>query len=259
MVIKEYLKLLRKYKTGIALSGGGARGIAHMGVLKALNEEGIYPEVIAGVSAGAIAGAFYADGKDPDEVLEIFKKNKIYSFVSLTVPKTGLMRISGMREMLKKNLNARRFEDLKIPLYVAASELETGKLEVFHQGELVERIIASSSIPILFTPAHLDGKTYVDGGVFQNLPVDSIAKKCRKMIGVHVNPPTEESNFNSLFRVAERTFHLSFATDVDRSKEKCDLFIEPQGLKEYGLLAVSKAQEIFDIGYHETKKILQED
>ncbi len=256
--MKSILKKFRKYKVGIALSGGGARGIAHLGVLKALHEADIYPEVISGVSAGAIAGVYYADGKSPDEILKIFTTHNLFNFVSFSIPRTGLMRISGLSATLEKTLNASSFEELQLPLYVAATDLNEGKLVLFSEGELIHRIVASSSIPVLFSPAQIDGKSYVDGGVFQNLPVEPLENYCKKVIGVHVNPHTRVNHFTSLFKIAERSLQLTFATSVEANKQKCDLFIQPDGLWKYRILDVGKAQEIFDVGYYETKEMLEQ-
>jgi NTE family protein len=94
---------LKKYKTGIVLSGGGARGFAHLGVLKALNDAGIYPDVIAGTSAGALVGVLYADGYTPDEILKIMNTTSKLHYIRPTVPREGLLQISGIERILNEN------------------------------------------------------------------------------------------------------------------------------------------------------------
>jgi len=131
-----------KIKVGISLSGGGVRGIAHLGVLKALNENDIFPEIVSGVSAGALVGVFYCDGYKPEEILQIFRKTHFFNFARLTVPRTGFMTMYKVEKILKEKIRAKKFKDLKIPLTVAASNLNDGIIEYFSEGDLIDKIIA---------------------------------------------------------------------------------------------------------------------
>ncbi|MEA3318037.1 MAG: patatin-like phospholipase family protein, partial [Bacteroidota bacterium] len=240
---------LKKYKCGIILSGGAARGFAHLGVLKALNENNIYPDVISGVSAGALVGAFYADGYSPDEIFEIFSKNSVFDFVKVAIPINGLLSSKDLNKVLRKNLRAEKFEDLKMSLTVAATNLNKGELKYFNSGELIQSLVASSSIPILFQATKIENELYVDGGVFDNLPIEPLENKCKKIIAVHINPIGYEDDINGIISVAARSFHLAVGAVVNNVKQNVDLFIEPDELKNYNLMSVKKAKEIFDIGY----------
>ncbi len=254
----NFLQRRKKYKIGIVLSGGAARGFAHLGVLQALNEANIYPEVISGVSAGAIVGAFYADGKKPIDVVKLFQGKRFKEMVSFNLRRNGLLNISGLRKFMKENLNTQNLEDLKIPMLVGATNMRTGKSDYFHKGDIIDIVMASSSIPVLFQTATVDGEVYMDGGIVDNLPVEPIRDKCRIIIAVHVNPIGEETDFKGIVKVAFRSFHLSVAAGIPLKKDNVDIFIEPLKLKDYGLLDLSKAQEMFDIGYDYTKKIIKE-
>ncbi len=247
----------QKYSVGIALSGGGVRGFAHLGVLKALNEKGIYPEVIAGTSAGALAGIFYADGYSPEESFEIFYHNSLFHFTQVAIPNKGLLSMEKVSKILKKTIRANTFDELKIPLYVATANLNDGVIEYFHQGSIIDKVIASACIPVLFKPQIIDGKTFVDGGVFDNLPLEPIKDQCKKLIGSHVNPTGKEKNLDSIFRIGERAFHLTVDTISKEKKELCDLFIEAAGLCNYGMFSLDKGREIFETGYKVTKNILE--
>ncbi len=247
----------KKYNTGIALSGGGVRGFAHLGVLKALNEHDIYPEIISGTSAGAIAGVFYADGYSPEESFEIFYNNSLFHFTQVSIPNKGFLSMEKVSKILKKTIRAKTFEELKIPLYVAASNLNDGEIEYFHQGKIIDKVIASASIPVLFKPQIINGKTFVDGGVFDNLPIEPIKNQCEKLIGSHLNPLEKEENLDSIMKIAERTFHLSVGAKLKEKKEVCDLFIEAEELRNYGMLGLDKGREIFEAGYKITQKILK--
>lgn len=246
----------KKYKTGLVLSGGSARGFAHLGALKALEESGIFPDIISGTSAGAIVGAFYADGYKPEEILEILTHKKIFEYFRITLPKTGLFRVAGLIEILKKNLRSKTFDKLSIPLIVTVTNLSKGIPEYFHSGELVDILVASASIPVIIEARKINGDLYADGGVMDNLPVGPLLNKCRKMVGVHANPVIKMSNLKGLMHLAERSFHLAIATEVERKKSLFDYYIEPQKLGNYGLFDIRKGSEIFRIGYEATRKVL---
>jgi NTE family protein len=251
------VKRNKKYKTGLVLSGGGARGFAHVGALQALNEAGIFPDVISGVSAGAIAGALYADGHTPEEILHLFSETKIYKYLEIIIPKRGLLKMTGLSKIISKNLKAKTFEDLAIPLFVAATDLNNGKCVYFDKGDLLKPVLASATVPVLFCPVRIGNKIFVDGGVLNNFPVEPLVNKCENIIGIHVNPFGYFEEFNSILSIAERSFHLSFSTHLIK-KTKCDIFIEPEGLDKFRLLDISKIKEIYKLGYKETKRILAE-
>lgn len=246
-------------KVGITLSGGGVRGFAHLGVLKALNEYGIYPEIISGASAGALAGLFYADGYTPQESYDIFYHNSLFKFTEVSVPDKGFLSIQKMARILKENIRAKTFEDLDIELFVAASNLNDGVVEYFNSGEIIDKVVASSSIPILFKPTIINGKTFVDGGVFDNLPIEPIQDKCDILIASHVNPIGKEENLNNIIQIAERTFHLAVGSRISEKSSKCDFFIEPEDLRKYGILNIGQGPDIFEIGYEYTMKLLEKD
>ena len=252
------MKKNRKYNIGLVLSGGGVRGFAHVGALKALNEAGIFPDVISGTSAGAIAGALYADGKDPEEIIKMFSEKKIFKYLEIVIPKKGLLKMNGLIKIVSQNLKAKTFEELSIPLFVTATNLNDGICKYFNSGELLKPILASATVPVVFAPIKIHDKSFVDGGVLNNFPIEPIDALCNFLIGVHVNPSGYLEEFNSILSIAERSFHLSFSTHLGKKVKKCDIFIEPIGLEKFKLLDVSKINEIYKLSYRETKRILDE-
>lgn len=246
-----------KYKTGLVLSGGGARGFAHLGVLQALHESKIYPEVISGTSAGAIAGVLYCDGYSPKEALEIMKSESRLNYLRPTVPRFGLLQISGVAKILESHLRAKTFEQLKIPLFVAATNLNHGRIEYFSKGELINPVIASSSIPVLFKPVVINMNSYVDGGVMDNLPIKPIENLCRFFIGSFVNPTGYQKTFSSLIDIAERIFILNLYKEALEKSKKFDLFIGPEELVNYKILGTEKAEEVFNVGYRATINVIK--
>ncbi len=247
----------KTYKTGLVLSGGGTRGFAHLGVIKALEEKGFKPDIISGVSAGSIAGALYADGNDPEEVFEQLASHKLLDYLEFTIPQQGMVSMSGFEKTLSKLLSAKTFEDLRIPLIVFAVNMNTAEYIRFDKGDLISAVKASSSIPVIFPPVKIDGSYYLDGGIINNFPVDALRDVCKTIIGVNVNPIGKISKLGSLKQIAERTFHITLRYQASNKEDMCDVYIEPAKLDQYGLLGVSKAKEIFQIGYDEAMAVLE--
>ena len=255
--MKKQSKKEPDYNYGLVLSGGSARGFVHLGVLKAMEEANLLPEVISGASAGAIVGAFYADGYKPEEILELFIEKKLFHLIHLNVNRLGFLIPSGINDLLKQHLRAKTFSDLNLPLYVAASDLNRGVPVYFNEGSLRERVMASAAIPLLFQPVVIDGTTYADGGLLDNLPVQPIRDQCRKIIGVSANPHFEEEKLTGFWKLVERTIYLIMVSRIQVHRQDCDIFIEPKGMKDYGFFEINKAAEMFDLGYKEAKKLLK--
>ena len=247
-----------KFNTGIVLSGGGARGFAHLGVLQALNEADIFPDIVSGASAGALAGVLYCDGKSPKEILKIMKLQSKLDYMRPALPRDGLLQISGIARILESHLKAKTFEDLKIPLYVSATDLNHGKSVYISKGKLITAVIASSSIPVLFKPVIINKIYYVDGGVLDNLPIKPIEKKCNILIGSFVNPVGYEESPSGLISIAIRTFMLDQAKEAMDKSKYFDLLIAPAELTKFGFLEIDKAEDIFEMGYKETKEKLKD-
>jgi NTE family protein len=247
-----------QYNIGLVLSGGGARGFAHLGLLQALNDSCIFPDIISGTSAGALAGVLYADGYTPKEILHLMNTGSRLDFMRPALPREGLLQIGGIIKILKSGLRAKTFEDLKIPLYVAATDLNNGKAEYFSKGNLIDPVIASASIPVLFQPVMIKDVYYVDGGVLDNLPLKPLENKCKYLIGSFVNPVGYMEKCSGLINIAERTFMLSMSKEIHEKAKKFDLFVAPAELRNYKILDPEKAEELFEVGYKATMEKLKD-
>jgi NTE family protein len=247
----------RKYKTGLVLSGGGTRGFAHLGVIQALNEAGIFPDVISGTSAGALVGVLYADGYSPQEILEMTNSSSRLDFMRPAMPREGLLQISGVVKILKTYLRAASFEELRIPLFVAATDMNNGRSHYFSKGELINPVIASSSIPVLFQPVVINNICYLDGGVLDNMPVSPLENKCDYIIGSYVNPVSYIEKLSGLINIAERAFMLRMSEEINEKSDKFDLLVAPQELMNYKILDPEKAHELYTLGYNATKVKLE--
>jgi NTE family protein len=254
---KEKKQSNANLKIGLVLSGGGARGIAHLGVLQAFKELDITPHLISGVSAGALAGAFYCAGYKPLEVLEFFKKVRINRFFRPLIGRRGLLKLDKAGFLLHQYLED-DFASLKIPLVVTATDLQNSELVYFSQGKIIKPLLASCSIPILFEPVEIEGKLFVDGGILNNLPIEPLQAQCDIIIGSHVNPFKIFREIKGIRSVIEQSFHLAISHNVAPRRAKCDILIEPTELKNYSINKISKAEEIFKIGYNTAYPLLKE-
>lgn len=243
-----------KYKIGIVLSGGGARGIAHIGVLKGLESAGIFPEIISGCSAGAMVGALYAEGLSPNTIFSFVEKKSVYSIFRMSMPNKGVMELTYFRKILLEHIRHDSFENLKIPLYISVTNLNTGICEYIHSGKLIEYVIASQSIPLIFKPVQIQGNLYTDGGVLNNLPVEPIREQCEILIGVNVNPVHYYNDLKGMRDVGYRVLLLSLKANMQSRIPLCDFVIEPS-TESFSIFDVNKAKQIFDEGYKAALKV----
>ena len=243
-------------KVGIALGGGGTRGFAHLGVLKALEEKGIKIDIVSGTSAGSIVGSLIAAGKTSEEIFKLMKENELTDFAKIKLPINGFMSLENMGKKLGKMLPGENFNDLKLPLHIAVTNMLTGKIEYISKGNIVKAVQASSSIPIIFSPVEINGKIYVDGGLLDNIPVKPLEDCCDVIIAVDIMPLGELEDgekVEKLIDIAERIFEIS-TKSIDNDKlEICDYIIRVEGLEGFNILDSSHADEIYEIGYNHAK------
>lgn len=242
------------YKLGLALSGGGARGFAHLGAFKMLEECGLKPDIIAGTSAGALMGTLFADGYTAEEIKRLFTDREFSEFAQLQIPKSGLFDTERFQDFLRRHLRAKRIEDLKIPMVIVATDLDNGVSREFREGPIVEAVTASCSIPIIFSPVEIDGINYVDGGLFKNFPVSVIRDECERIIGVNVSPLIPKKYKQTLFHIAVRSYNYIFQANSLEDRELCDLLIEAQEVGLYKTFDLDSIDEIANIGYEESAK-----
>jgi NTE family protein len=245
-------------KIGLVLSGGGARGIAHLGVIKALQEMGISFDRIAGTSAGAITGALIAQGYSPDESLKIIESSSFVRHLRPAWNRMGLLRIDTAIDLYRKYLPHDSFEGLQIPLHVLAVDLNDGEQVVFEQGELIRPVLASCCLPGIFEPMLINKRQFVDGGVLNNLPVEIIEHKVDLIIGSHCNVLGPRKPITSMRGVIERSLVLAVQSKTRERFGKCAVLIEPPQLAQYGTTDISKARELFRIGYQYTRSMAEQ-
>ena len=245
-----------KYNIGYALSGGFIKGFAHLGIMQALHEHGIKPEILSGVSAGALAAVFYADGKEPFHIVELFEHHSFKELTTFSINKQGLLKLDSFIDFLNSNLESKMIEELKIPTIITATDLDHGRIVSFKKGKIAERLAASCCMPILFAPIRINNTYYVDGGILMNLPVSPIRKECEKVIALNVDPLVADEYSKNVVSIALRAYHFIFQANTLPQKGIADLLIESYGLEEYSNRELERAEEIFEKGYNTATELL---
>lgn len=246
--------------TGLVLSGGGIRGVAHIGVIKALEEHNIFPTHISGTSAGAIVGALYAGGVSWEEILNFFKVIPIFHTNKYARKKPGFIDTEKFYDEFKKYFPEDSFEALPKSLFITATNIIRGKLKIFHEGELIRPVLASATFPGVFSPININDSYYIDGGVLNNFPVEPIKMYCDEIIGSYVNPLKNVTveDLKHSYNVADRAYKIKSASGSLAKFTDCDLLISPEELSTFGTFDMRAIDTIFDIGYTSAKKKLKE-
>ncbi|MFW6230644.1 MAG: patatin-like phospholipase family protein [Nanoarchaeota archaeon] len=217
------LKPSRKKKVAVVLSGGGAKGLAHVGVLRELEKYSVDIDFIAGTSMGAIIGALYAlEGNLDlvDKYLSLRTKD-LFSFSEFSFSFRGMIKGVIVEDVLRNLYGNATFKDTKIPLVVNATDLETGKEVIFKEGKIIDAVRASMSIPVIFKPKKINGRYYVDGGIVNNIPYNHVPKKYKTVIVVNVNakiPPLKPqiSTLGYLHHLLAVTMHNASRVPDDK-------------------------------------------
>lgn len=243
---------MEKQGLALVLSGGAAKGVVHLGVLQALDEEGIKPAVISGVSAGAIVGAFYCYGYSPKEVMKIVKDNSILKFLRPAWG-TGLLKLDKAEKIFREYLKIELFEELAIPLFISACDVKSTNMLTFSEGEIIPPLLGSCSLPPIFKPIEFNGVHLADGGILNNLPVEPV-KNYSKIIGVNSNSIKDRSLPDGLSDYTEWVANVIVNINITESIKHCHVYLEPPEMKDHSFTDIAKADEFFTIGYNYTKK-----
>lgn len=236
-------------KIGLVLSGGGARAIAHLGMIQALEQAGLKFHMVSGASAGALAGALYCAGYSPEEICSVVERTNFMSVFRPAFNWRSLLNIEKASEELKKYFPEDNFASLKIPLRVATTDITKGTLKVFKKGQLIKPVLASCCIPVVFDPIKIGKRTLVDGGIVDNLPIKPIKKECDRIIALHCNPVDKGYQVNNWRDLMERSMMITMTGLVHEQARKADVFLEPPGIGKYGVFEFKKSRELFDAGY----------
>ncbi|WP_423409942.1 patatin-like phospholipase family protein [Heyndrickxia sp. MSNUG] len=241
-------------KVGLALGSGGARGFAHLGVIKVLKDEGIPIDLIAGSSMGALVASFYGAGLDIDRLYKLSRVFKRKYYLDFTVPKMGFIAGKRVKELIRIFTHGKTIEELDIPIGIVATDLMSGEKVVFKKGPVAEAVRASIAIPGIFVPEKLDGRLFVDGGVVDRIPV-SVAKEMGAdlVVAVDVSHVKVNVDITSIFDVIIQSIDIMQMELVANREVASDVMIRPR-VEMYNSKAFTNIEEIIAIGEEEAKK-----
>jgi NTE family protein len=217
-------------KLALALGGGAARGFAHVGVIQVLEEAGIKPDMVVGTSAGSVVAALYASGKNAEQLKSVAQTMEEASIADWKLPITGRGVLQGdaLARYMTSQIGGKRFEDLKIPLGVVATDLKTGQGVLFQRGDVATAVRASSAVPAVFEPVRIGNREFVDGGLVSPVPV----RYARQMgadiiVAVDISSVPEGNSTESLLKVLLQTFSIMSKSINDFELKDADIVVRP--------------------------------
>ncbi len=216
-------------KLGLALGGGFARGILHIGVLKVLEEARIPVDFVAGTSVGALVGSFYCAGMSTREMEEVARIARFNDFARWTLSRYGFCSTDRINRFCERVMKIKSFEELKIPFAVIATEIRTGEAVVFTRGSLVDAIRASCAYPGMFPPVEIDGRSYVDGMLAYSVPTTPLRHMgAERVLGVYLSAHwSQEREPRHLFEVIGQCFSIAQSKMCEMWKKDADLVLDP--------------------------------
>ena len=287
----SYSQETPRKKIGLVLSGGGAKGFAHIGVLKVLEKAGIKIDYISGTSMGAVVGGLYASGFNATQIDSIFKATNFNALINDYIPRTsknfyekrndemyavslpfnnfkvglpiaiskGLYNYNLLNQLFHSVREIKDFNKLPIPFSCFATNIETGKSVMLNSGYLPQAILASSAFPTLFSPVEIDGKFLVDGGISDNYPVEKVREMGAEIvIGVDVQDDLKKRDeLTEATRILVQITNLQMIENMKGKAKLTDIYIKPE-VSQYGVISFDKGQEIIQIGEKAANDFLPE-
>lgn len=254
--MESIFKKKKKYKLGIAFSGGGAKGAAHCGAMQALNEFGLKADIVAGTSAGSIAATMYASGMSPVDITNNFISLDFRDLLGTQLPKGGMFDTKPLVRHLQAIIPYERLEDLPVRTLVVATSIERGVVRIFDEGEIAHRVAASCAIPLIYQPVKIEGEHYSDGGVLMNLPVSALRDNCEKVIALNLHQAGKICYRDSMYSIAIRSFSLMFLSNTMEDAARADIVINID-TSSYSAYDLSNIETLFYLGYNTAVEVLE--
>ena len=244
-------------KVGLALGGGGAKGVAHIGVLQALEEARVKPDYIAGTSVGAMVAAMYAFNVNINTIANIARDLTLAQITTFKLNKTGFFTADPLKEILIEYLGEVNIEDATIPLSIVATDLTSGEEVIFTEGPLADAVCASASIPGVYIPMRLNGRILVDGGIVQNVPIRPLkAMGAGVIIASQLGGVRAYEEPKNVLDVMRNAFDIALGQRTKQEVKQADLLIA-MDLRDFSIADnTQRYDELFAIGYDTAAKEL---
>ncbi len=242
---------------GLALGGGAVLGAAHVGVLRVIDEYDIKITHVAGTSIGAFVAAFFAFGKTWKEIREIATELKWFDITGSSLSRFALLSNEKLGELIVKHIGDKEIEDADIPLAMVAADIATGEKIVLKKGSIADAAMASTCIPGIFNPVDIDGKLLVDGGVVENVPVNTLKDLgAKKMIAVDLNSQHSFGAPENILDVIINSYHYTMQAASELQTKEADILIEPD-LSDFNRSNMDQVKELMEKGHKDAKKQLK--
>tara|TARA_R110000868_G_scaffold132380_3_gene343213 strand:+ start:36389 stop:37261 length:873 start_codon:yes stop_codon:yes gene_type:complete len=241
--------MIKFRKIGLALGGGGARGTAHIGVIRHLESIDLKPDILAGTSAGAVIAALYAFGVSSEDISKDLAKLKAMEFSALRLPKLGLIENIGVLDLITDRIGKdAKIEDANIPLAIKATDIVSGDSVLMTKGNLLSAVLASCCIPGVYMPVERDGRVLVDGGLTENVPVSALSHLGAHIkIAVNLNGNQGYPKPEGILDVLANALDISIDHQTKEQLEGADIVIS-MDLSKYGRFKNERASELIDEG-----------
>lgn len=250
--------VLKPVRLALVLGGGGSRGLAHVGVLEVLEENNIPIDLIIGCSAGSIVGALYADCPNTEYLKDVLLTLDTDYLVDVDIwnARYGLCQGKTLRRFLRTNLNAKNFEELKVPFFLVTTDLFSSELITIGGGPIIPAVEASCAIPLIFVPVSLHGRACVDGGVIDPVPVRVATHfESEVIVAVDLRGLLPRKFPTNLFGVASRSADITLLWQSEGCIKDADVIIRPE-LEGYGTFADAYNEQIYQAGRAAALKML---
>ena len=245
-----------KIDFALVLSGGGVKGFAHIGLLKALEEKNLSPTMVSGTSFGAIVGAYHCAGYSADDIYLKLKKAKFIDPFSFTIRKAGLINIEKLTSFYAQDFPENSFSALKKKLFITSSVMNKNKLVIHHEGELIKKVLASSCFPGVYAPVMIDGELHMDGGITCNFPSEPFIDSDLPTLGSYVCFVGDRtaSEINTTIRLLVRSSQIMLWHMSEPKFNQMDYLFCPEDLSKVGFFDARKIEEAYQIGYEKAKE-----
>ncbi len=259
-----FLSSTENNSLGLCLSGGAALGLAHIGVIQALEDHGIYPDHVAGSSMGAIIGTLYCAGYTPTEMMQLIKNDKLYKITKLmnfhpAFLKSGLSNHNMLRSLIKELIPHNSFDQLKKHMHICVVNLTKSEWEIIHTGnELDMWLAASASIPGLFEAIKYEEDYYIDGGLLNNFPAQGLEDYCQTIIGVDVIPHRIPESLSKPIDTLACSVRAMQHQNSKEGREMCRFLIESNAIEKHNEFSFDAYQSIYQYGYSAATKYIVE-
>ena len=253
------VNILESKTVGLVLSGGGVRGMAHIGLIRAMEEFGISAKIVSGSSVGALVGALYANGNTVEDMMAFFKETPLFKYNFLTILKPGFIDTDRYVAIFEGYFPENDFKALERELHIVATNLQKAEEVFFSKGEMIRPLLASAALPPVFSPVEMNGQLYADGGIMNNFPFEPLVGKADFVIGSNVSivGEVQKKELNNSIQLTSRVTGLMIYAINKAKLDACDLLISPKELENIGVLDRKGIEKAYAIGYEHAARSLE--